>query len=150
MARYPGFRKKSNKTDAILKLLTAGSNVGNPLLDEKFKDDVILPINERKPLAQKTFHPGEEIDVDIIAELAAEFLPSAIERFGCCKCDHCFADMIADVVDKCPHTLVKIRNNDDYDRAEYLKRQHRNTVLRAVVSVAIVYKSRRKHFTPKV
>jgi hypothetical protein len=142
--------KRTHKTDAILKLLTRGSLLDNPFLNEKFKDNIILTINNNKSPEPRTYTPGEEFDIDIIAELAAEFLPSAIDRFGCCKCDRCFARMLENVVQKCPHALVKVRSQDDFKRAEYLKRQHRNTVLRTVVSEAIAFRKHKKHVTPRV
>jgi hypothetical protein len=139
--------KRTHKTDALLKLLTNGSLNGNPFLNEKFKDDIIL--TAENPPAPRKFTPGEIVDADIIAELAEEFLPLAIERFGCCKCKRCYDSMLSNIIHKCPRALVKIRNRDDFRRAEYLKRHHRNTVLRIVVHEAIAYRNRKKHITPR-
>jgi hypothetical protein len=140
--------KKSHKTPALMKLLTGGSVFGNPFLDDTFKADTSLP--GVKPPPVRTYNPGEEFDLDVITELATEFLPIAIERFGCCRCERCFADMLSDIIDRCPHALIKIRSKDDFLRAEYLKGHHRNAVLRVVVSVAIKYRKRKKHASPRI
>jgi hypothetical protein len=139
--------KKSHKTPALMKLLTSGSRPDNPFLDENFKDDLIL-LQKASPV--RHYNPGEEFDLDIITELASEFLPIAVERFGCCRCDRCFAEMLSNVIDRCPHALIKIRSKDDFLRAEYLKEHHRNAVLRQVVHVAIAYRKRKKHVTPRI
>ncbi|MDR0986425.1 MAG: hypothetical protein LBL98_01850 [Ruminococcus sp.] len=138
---------KTHKTPALMKLLTSGSRPDNPFIDDSFKGDLILP---EKPAPVRRYNPGEEFDLDIITELASEFLPTAIERFGCCKCDRCFADMLSHVIERCPHALIKIRSKDDFLRAEYLKEHHRNAVLRQVVHVAISYRNRKKHLTPRI
>ncbi|MDR0986656.1 MAG: hypothetical protein LBL98_03030 [Ruminococcus sp.] len=139
--------KKSHKTPALMKLLTSGSRPDNPFLDESFGGDLIL---QQKSSPVRHYNPGEEFDLDIITELASEFMPAAIERFGCCRCERCFADMLSAVIDRCPHALIKIRSKDDFLRAEYLKGHHRNAVLRQVVHVAIAYRKRKKHVTPKI
>jgi hypothetical protein len=140
--------KKTHKTEAILKLLTTGSRMSNPMIDEKYKEDPIVVPAEPAYVPARVYHPGEEIDLDIIAELARELLPSAISRFGCCKCSRCFAEMLSETLEKSPHARVKIRSNDDFLRAEYLKNHHRNAVLRVVVSVSIKFRTRKKHVTP--
>jgi hypothetical protein len=143
--------KKTHKTEAILKLLTSGSRMRNPMIEEKYKEDVpIIPVEEEKKayVPARVYHPGEEIDLDIIKELANELLPSAITRFSCCKCSRCYAEMLSETLEKSPHARVKIRSNDDFLRAEYLKNHHRNAVLRVVVSVAIKFRTRKKHVTP--
>jgi hypothetical protein len=146
MPTVKNYNKKSHKTDALLKLLTKGSSQSNPLLDEKFKDDVILSINGKKP-PKAVYHAGEEIDRDIITELASEFLPVAILRFNICSCDRCFAEMLTNISEKSPRAIVKVRSHDDFLRAEYLKKQHRNAVLDAVVGEVIRFRHRRKHKT---
>ncbi|MBQ8827429.1 MAG: hypothetical protein IJ007_10085, partial [Oscillospiraceae bacterium] len=106
-------KKPSNKTEAVMKLLTGNNLAVNPVLDNEFKQTVIesknaaveavkpAPVQEApkpEPIPAPPPPPPEpvETEVCISSELIMEILPSVLDRFQCCKCDKCFAQAMAD------------------------------------------------------
>jgi hypothetical protein len=79
------------------------------------------------------FSPERPAELDIVRELTKELLPTAIQRFNVCYCDTCYSAMTEAVLKRSPKIVILVRSKDDLARAEYLKKQNRNNVLRTVI-----------------
>lgn len=135
---------RSNKTDAIMKLIT-GEAASNPILDDEFKDEVITPrqtLPERaKKNAEIERYRKNTIEIDVAAELVSELLPKTLDRFSCCKCAVCFADAMADALDIVPELKIKVRDDKDLKMADQLKKKSRHATLMKLVRIAIQRRS---------
>ncbi|MBQ8780177.1 MAG: hypothetical protein IJZ72_00680 [Oscillospiraceae bacterium] len=160
-------KKVSNKTEAVMKLLTGNNLAVNPVLDNEFKQTVIEsknvtaePVKAEPPKTERvqaeapkpepvvqTPPPPEpvETEVCISSELIMEILPSVLDRFQCCKCDRCFAQAMADALDVIPYKSVKVRNAEEMQQAKELKEQMRADVMRGLVRIGIARKALEKH-----
>ena len=133
----PGKSSKSNKTDAVMRLLTGKKTASNPILDSDFKEK---KITSRKKSAREG---GTEID--IAGELITEFLPKVLERFRCCRCPVCYAEAMSDALDRAPTMVIKINGKDDLRQAEDLKRKSRREILTILIRIAIKRRKLEKH-----
>ena len=162
-------KKVSNKTEAVMKLLTGNNLAVNPVLDNEFKQTVIesknvpaeqpvkaeapkaepvqAEIPKPEPVVQTPPPPPEpvETEVCISSELIMEILPSVLDRFQCCKCDRCFAQAMADALDVIPYKSVKVKNAEEMQQAKELKEQMRADVMRGLVRIGIARKGLEKH-----
>jgi hypothetical protein len=91
------------------------------------------------------FSPERPAELDIVRELIKELLPTAIQRFNVCYCDTCYGAMTDAVLKRSPKIIILVRSKDDLARAEYLKKQNRNNVLRTVIKEVLDYKTSGKH-----
>ena len=128
---------KTNKTDAVMRLLTGKKTAANPILDSEFKEK---KITSRKKSAREG---GTEID--IAGELVTEFLPKVLERFRCCRCPVCYADAMSEALEKSPVMTIKINGKEDLKRAEDLKFKSRREILRVLIRIAIKRRRMEKH-----
>ncbi len=135
---------KSNKTDAIMRLIM-GDAALNPILDDEFKEEVINPrqtVPERaKKNAEIEKYRKSSIEIDVAAELVSELLPKALDRFSCCQCAVCFADAMADALEIVPELKIKVRDDNDLKKADQLKKKNRHTILMLLVKIAIQRRS---------
>lgn len=159
-------KKVSNKTEAVMKLLTGNNLAVNPVLDNEFKQTVIESKNvtaeppKTEPVQAETPKPAPvvqtppppppppepvETEVCISSELIMEILPSVLDRFQCCKCDRCFAQAMADALDVIPYKSVKVKNAEEMQQAKELKEQMRADVMRGLVRIGIARKALEKH-----
>ena len=154
-------KKPSNKTEAVMKLLTGNNLAVNPVLDNEFKQTVIESKNTAeavKPAAPVQETPKSEpipapppppepveTEVCISSELIMEILPSVLDRFQCCKCDKCFAQAMADALDVIPYKSVMVKNSEEMQQAKELKEQMRADVMRGLVRIGIARKALEKH-----
>lgn len=155
-------KKPSNKTEAVMKLLTGSNLAVNPVLDNEFKQTVIesknaaaeaakpAPVQEApkpEPIPAPPPPPPEpvETEVCISSELIMEILPSVLDRFQCCKCDKCFAQAMADALDIIPYKSVIVKTNEEMQQAKELKEQMRADVMRGLVRIGIARKALEKH-----
>jgi hypothetical protein len=90
-------------------------------------------------------NPDKPVELDIVTELTKELLPTAIQRFNVCYCDTCYQAMTEAVAKRSPRIIVMLRSKDDLARAEYLKKQNRNNVLRTVIKEVLEYKTTGRH-----
>lgn len=129
---------KTNKTDAVMRLLTGKKTAVNPILDSEFK---VEKITSRKQ--QKNRTAGTEIDIS--GELITELLPRVLGRFQCCKCAVCYAEAMTEAMEKAPTLKVRINGREDVKRADKLKQQSRKEVLLILIRLAIRRKKLPKH-----
>lgn len=128
---------KTNKTDAVMRLLTGKKTASNPILDSGFKEEKITA-REKKAHAN-----GAEID--ITSELVTELLPQVLKRFNCCSCALCYADSMTEALDTIPTLRIKINGKEDLKRADKMKRESRKDVLLGLIRIAISRKRLPKH-----
>ncbi|MDR0992588.1 MAG: hypothetical protein LBL87_06805 [Ruminococcus sp.] len=105
--------------------------------------ETALPIRPEIPAPR--INPDNPTQLDIVTELTKELLPTAIQRFNVCYCDTCYQAMTEAVAKRSPKIVVMVRSKDDLARAEYLKRQNRNNVLRTVIKEVLEYKTTGRH-----
>ena len=132
-----GKSSKSNKTDAVMRLLTKKKTAGNPILDSNFK--------EKKITVRKTSAREGGTEIDIAGELITELLPRVLDRFRCCRCPVCYADAMSEALEKSPVMTIKINSKDDLKRADDLKHKSRRDILRVLIRIAIKRRSMDKH-----
>lgn len=121
---------KSNKTEAVMRLLTGGKKTApNPILDSSFKVERITSKSVRKG--------ANGAEIDITGELVTELLPQVLERFNCCRCAVCYAEAMAEAVDAVPTLKIRINGKDDLRRADRMKMQSRREVLCTLIRLAI-------------
>lgn len=138
---------RSHKTEAIMKLLTGGNIALNPMLDNEFKQAVFSLRRENEPI-KKPAEPQKKVlpaEINITTELITEMLPQILQRFGCCKCNICFAEAMSAALDTIEPIKVKIRSEADVKRADALKIKHRSGVMSALVKLGISRRSLPKH-----
>ncbi len=129
---------KTNKTDAVMRLLTGKKVASNPILDSSFKEEKITQKNAVPKRAN-----GAEIN--ITGELVTELMPQVLERFNCCTCPLCYADAVAEAGNRVPTLKVKINGKEDLRRADKMKNQNRKEVMMMLVSMAVERKKLPKH-----
>ncbi|MGN0675378.1 MAG: hypothetical protein ACI4KG_06480 [Oscillospiraceae bacterium] len=127
---------KTNKTDAVMRLLTGKKTASNPILDSSFKEEKITV--KSKPKAN-----GAEID--ITGELVTELLPNVMDRFNCCRCALCYADAVSEAMEAVPTMKVKINGKEDLKRAENMKNQSRHEIMSILVRLAIERRKLPRH-----
>jgi hypothetical protein len=119
-------------------------------LTQKPQQQPILPLiedrtAERHEAPPIKFSPERPAELDIVRELIKELLPTAIQRFNVCYCDTCYSTMTEAIAKRSPKIVILARSKDDLARAEYLKKQNRNNVLRTVIKEVLDYKTTGKH-----
>lgn len=129
---------KTNKTDAVMRLLTGKKVASNPILDSGFKEDKIT----RKNAAPQRANGAE---IDITGELVTELMPQVLRRFNCCTCPLCYADAVSEAGNRVPTLKVKINGKEDLKRADKMKRQNRKEVLMMLISLAVERRRLPKH-----
>ena len=129
---------RSNKTDAVLRLLTGKKPASNPILDSEFK---VEKITSRKGDKKRAL--GAEIDV--AGELVTELLPKVLVRFRCCRCAVCYAEAMTEALEKAPTMRVRINGREDVKRADKMKQQSRKEILLILIRLAIRRKKLPRH-----
>lgn len=132
-----GRSSKSNKTDAVMRLLTGKKTAANPILDSEFK--------EKKITSRKKSARDGGTEIDIAGELVSEFLPKVLERFNCCRCPVCYAEAMSDALERSPTMTIKINSKDDLRQAEDIKRKSRREILTILIRIAIKRRRLEKH-----
>lgn len=128
---------KTNKTDAVMRLLTGKKVAANPILDSSFKEERIT----QKPASRR----ANGAEINITGELVTELIPKVLERFNCCTCPLCYADAVAEAGERVPTLKVKINGKEDLKRADKMKKQNRKEVMMMLVSLAVERRKLPKH-----
>lgn len=164
---------KSNKTEAVMRLLTGKKTVANPVLNNNPKENEIeqekeIPVQssvpestpavqETVPAEVKTEPVQEEIPavqqipslngtvMDITGELVTELLPNVLERFNCCQCVMCYAEAMSTALERVPPLKIKINGKEDVERAEKMKQQGQGDVMSTLIRLAIERRRLPKH-----
>lgn len=137
--------KKSNKTAHVMKLLAGGvnQNLDNPILNESFKEEMILnrnTLHEEENMSESSVNNEEQsVKINVIAELVAENIDEAIERFNCCSCELCRAEITASTLEAIGAQYAQIKNNNT-EELEMKKNEFRNLVVSTLVKNIIKLK----------
>ena len=132
--------RRTNKTASVMRLLTGSGTAANPMLDEEFKKEVIVP--REKELLRNN---GREVVINITSELISKWLPEALKRFGCCCCDLCLAEASVEAFDRIPPLEIRIKSDKDLKKAEKLKADNLSKVMMTLVQIAVERKKLKKH-----
>lgn len=136
--------KKTNKTAHVLKLLTNAdeSIKENPILNEEFKDEMI----HSRSASEKKIVPDvpKAIEINIISELVQENLPAVLERFRCCSCQICSAEITVAALNQIPPQYA-YATNGSFDEVNKLKDKFRAGVVSTLVKLAIQLKNNPIH-----
>jgi len=145
--------KKTNKTAHVLRLLTNSEETTkeNPILNAEFKDEMIHSRNniDKKPAPEQpkkaeNTTPPKAIGVNIISELVQENLPSILERFRCCSCDLCKAEITISALNQIPPQYAYIKNGSDAE-VNKLKEKNKAKVVSALVKLTFHLKNNPIH-----
>ena len=160
---------KSNKTEAVMRLLTGKRVVTNPSLGSTLKDEGTAPkntepqvepqvieqprvepqvIEQPKVEPQVTEQPKPQpsvVEIDVTGELITELMPQVLQRFNCCQCPICYADAVTEAGNRVPTIKVKIYGKEDMKMVEKMKDQHRKDVMMTLVRLALERKPLPKH-----
>ena len=128
-----------------MKLLTKSQTIVNPMLDQSFKNEVIVPIGERRKKADTVRAQGEETIVNITSELVSRWLPEALKRFGCCRCSICMAEASVTAFERLPVITAVIKNRKDLEKADKLREQYRRKILMTIIRIAVERKRMPHH-----
>lgn len=98
------------------------------------------PAAEKKPEPAPAPQPApakEATEINIISELVGEWLPQTLERFKCCTCELCRAELTVEALNQLPPKYVRISSEEDLMEAERLKEELKPQVLKVIVPLAI-------------
>lgn len=164
---------KSNKTEAVMRLLTGKKTVANPVLNnnpienefEQEKDFSVKSsvsesisdaqenasaevktelMHDDKPAVQQIPSLNSTV-MDITGELVTELLPNVLERFNCCQCVMCYAEAMSTALERVPPLKIKINGKEDVERAEKMKQQGQGEVMSILIRLAIERRKLPKH-----
>ena len=74
-----------------------------------------------------------------------ELLPEAVERYRCCNCDVCMAEMTVAILNSVSPKYVNIDTPDGLEQLEKAKAEYRDEVIKNVVSIVIKHRAKPKH-----
>lgn len=134
----------SHKTPQLLRLLTGGSRVSNPIIDEHFKEEIIESRSNPRPVKPVPSADGGT-EINITSELISQWLPLVIKRFNVCSCSRCSAEATVDAYDAVKPVIIKVRTEADLKRAQEVKLEREQEVLMALIRMVIARKKLPRH-----
>ncbi|MCI7767724.1 MAG: hypothetical protein MSJ26_07095 [Oscillospiraceae bacterium] len=137
---------KTHKTPQLMKLLTGGSQVSNPILDENFKEEIIRSRENPIPVQPVPSDDGGT-EINITSELISQWLPLVMKRFNVCTCGRCTAEATVEAFDKIRPIIVKVKSELDLQRAQEIKLDKEQTVLMQLIRLMIPRKKLPRHDT---
>lgn len=137
---------KTHKTPQLMKLLTGGSQVTNPILDENFKEEIIRSRENPVPVTPVPSDDGGT-EINITSELISQWLPLAMKRFNVCTCGRCTAEATVEAFDKIRPIIVKVKSDLDLQRAQEIKLDKEQSVLMQLIRLIIPRKKLPRHDT---
>ncbi|MCM1525076.1 MAG: hypothetical protein NC120_11530 [Ruminococcus sp.] len=135
---------KSHKTPQLMKMLTGGARVSNPLLDEEFKEEIIRSQNDPIPVKPSKGADGR-VEINITSELISQWVPVTIKRFHLCSCDRCSAELTVAAFDNIRPIIVNVKDDVDIQRAQALKAQREREILMQIIRIAVGRKKLPRH-----
>ena len=111
--------RKSSKTAHVLKLLTNSSDNVNPIINDGFKEEVILSRASSKASNEQN-DESKPVAVNVISELVYEIMPEVLARFNCCTCDVCQAEISIKAMDELGAQYIPIINEDSYQHLDHI------------------------------
>lgn len=135
---------KTHKTPQLMKLITGGSKVSNPLLDENFKEEMIRSRNNPTPVKPVPSDDGGT-EINVTSELISQWLPLVMKRFNVCSCEKCYADAMVDAFDEIRPVIVKVKSEADLERAQKIKFDRELSVLMQLIRIVVKRKKLPRH-----
>ena len=135
---------KTHKTPQLMKLITGGSKVSNPLLDENFKEEMIRSRNNPAPVKPVPSDDGGT-EINMTSELISQWLPLVMKRFNVCSCEKCYADARVDAFDEIRPVIVKVKSEADLERAQKIKLDREQSVLMQLIRIVVKRKKLPRH-----
>ena len=135
---------KTHKTPQLMKLITGGSKVSNPLLDENFKKEMIRSRNNPAPVKPVPSDDGGT-EINVTSELISQWLPLVMKRFTICSCEKCYADALVDAFDEIRPVIVKVKSEADLERAQKIKLDREQSVLMQLIRIVVKRKKLPRH-----
>lgn len=142
--------KKTNKTAHVLKLLanTDALTKENPILNEEFKDEMILNRHTQKSEdvseKQEDINVPKTVSVNIISDLIQENLITVLERFRCCTCEKCMKYISLEALNQIQPKYVSTEDVSEEEISE-LKEKHKTSVVSVLLKIALQIKSNPIH-----
>ena len=126
------------KTKKVLGLLDAPEALPahNPLIQE--------PTGENIPVVFVKSEIGTQF-VNIPFLLINEQLGSIMERFNCCTCDKCIAEVTVGCLPKLPQNIVRIKRAADEELVNKAAADMRNEAIRIITKEVMFIKSNPRH-----
>lgn len=135
---------KTHKTPQLMKLLTGGSQVLNPILDENFKDEIIRSRENPVPVKPVAANDGGT-EINITSELISQWLPLVMKRFNVCTCGRCAAEATVEAFDNIRPIIIKVKSDVDLQRAQDMKLEKEQSVLMQLIRIIIPRKKLPRH-----
>ena len=137
--------RKSNKTEAVMRLITGSRTASNPIIDEDFKKEVLKQLSEESEKMTYSSYSGGTTEVNVTSEVISGWLPEALRRFGCCTCARCSAEASVEAFRRVPEIKMTVKNRDDLEKAEKLRKDNRQKIMMILVKIAVERKELEKH-----
>ena len=139
--------RKSNKTEAVMRLITGSRTAVNPIIDEEFKEEVIKQLSEADMPSAASSYSGGTTEINVTSEIVSGWLPEALRRFNCCTCTRCTAEASVEAFKAIPEIKMTVRSREDLEKAEKLRREKKQEIMMQLVKIAVRRKSLPKHET---
>lgn len=135
---------KTHKTPQLMKLLTGGSQVKNPILDETFKEEIIRSRKNPVPVKPVPSKDGGT-EINVTSELISQWLPLVMKRFNVCTCSRCSAEATVEAFEQIRPLIVKVKSDADLKRAQKIKLDKEQSVLMHLIRIIIPRRKLPRH-----
>ena len=128
---------RTAKTGKIMSL------IGEPA--EQPKNPVVrIPDEDEIPVIFTKNTPAFQL-INVTFLLINEQLGQVMERFHCCMCEKCAAQVTAEALRKLPPLVVEVRRKSDADKVNLLAAQYRSEVTKVLTKAVMTVKSLPRH-----
>jgi hypothetical protein len=134
----------THKTPQLMKLITGGSRVTNPIIDESFKEEIIRSKNDPFPVKPIPSADGGA-EINITSELITQWLPLVMNRFNVCSCGRCSAEATVDAFDRIRPVIVKVKTDADLKKAQRIKLDREQSVLMQLIGLVTERRKMPRH-----
>lgn len=136
--------RKTNKTAHVLRLLAVNEfdKKENPILNEEFKDEVILHKSVSEAPAE-TLHKTEfpkAVGINVISEIIDENLDAVLDRFRVCAGDKCKEHITIAALNYIKPQYVPA-DSIDAAETEEIKEKYKSSVMSVLVRFALQAKN---------
>lgn len=139
--------RKTNKTAHVLRLLATNEfdKKENPILNEEFKDEMILHKNAEPEITKsQEIEIPKSIGINIISELIEENIDAVLDRFRCCNCEKCKEEITLSALNYI-HPQYVASESVKTDEAMEIKEKYRSSVVSVLVKYALALKNNPIH-----
>lgn len=141
---YKKLSKRTNKTVHVLNLIARNRpDIENPIINEEFKEEVILIRDTLKNSAQSpvradsSSRPSGEVGINAVEELVQEWLPETLRRFRREDSDLYRAEITVQALNAIPPQYVYIRGEKDFAELQKIKDAYKHQVIDTLVRLVL-------------